>query len=371
LLLTINIVTLASCFAPIMITMKNIAELCPFPIIQAPMAGGITTPELVAAVSNAGALGSLAAPLLSPLAIIEQAEHIRRLTDKPFAINLFVQSRPQIDHAEIESAKQLLEPVLSVLGWDKLPTPTRWCVDFEEQLDALIVARPAVASFTFDVLHGNQLQRLHQAGIIVIGTATNLQEAIVWQALGADAVCLQGIEAGGHRGTFIGEQRASNLSTLALLQYCAPHIHIPMIAAGGVMDGADIHMALAAGAQMVQMGTAFLTTREAGTSAAYRQRLLNAKSDTTRQTRAFSGRLARGLNNQFMQLMEAVADQVPAYPIQNALTSGIRAAAGKANNTELMSLWAGQGVARCRDLAVAELMHVLVSEWHSATQNKK
>ena len=350
--------------------MKKLTELCTFPIIQAPMAGGITTPELVAAVSNAGGLGSLAGPLLSPLAIVEQAEQIRRLTDKPFGINLFVQSTPHIDHAEIDSAKDLLQPVVSVLGWDKLPTPTHWCVDFEEQLDALIVARPAVASFTFDVLHGNQLQRLHQAGIIVIGTATNLQEAIVWQALGADAVCVQGIEAGGHRGTFIGEQRASNLSMLALLQYCAPHIHIPIIAAGGVMDGADIDIALATGAQMVQMGTAFLTTKEAGTSAAYRQRLLDTRSDTTRQTRAFSGRLARGLHNEFMRLMEVVEEKVPAYPIQNALTSSIRAAAVKANNTELMSLWAGQGVARCRDLSVAELMQLLVSEWQTATRNK-
>lgn len=345
----------------------NITELCPYPLIQAPMAGGITTPELVAAVSNAGGLGSLAAPLLSPVAIIEQAEHIRRLTDKPFTINLFVQSRPHIDHAEVESAKQLLQPVWASLGWDKLPTPTRWCEDFEEQLDALIVARPAVASFTFDALHGNQMQRLHEAGILVVGTATNLQEAIIWQALGADAVCLQGIEAGGHRGTFIGAQRASNLSTLALLQYCAPHMQIPLIVAGGLMDGRDIATAMAAGAQMVQMGTAFLTVREAGTSDAYRKRLLEARSDTTRQTRAFSGRLARGLDNQFMQIMEAVADQVPAYSIQNTLTASIRAHASKSENTELMSLWAGQGVARCRDLATADLMQVLLSEWHSAT----
>jgi nitronate monooxygenase len=344
----------------------NITELCTYPIIQAPMAGGITTPELVAAVSNAGGMGSLAAALLSPLAIIEQAEHIRRLTDRPFAINLFVQSRPHIDDAEVASAKLLLQPVWAALGWDNLPTPTRWCLDFEEQFDALIVARPAVASFTFDALHGNQLERLHEAGILVIGTATNLQEAIVWQALGADAVCLQGIEAGGHRGTFIGAQQASNLSTLALLQDCATHLHIPLIAAGGLMDGRDIAMALAAGAKMVQMGTAFLTVSEAGTSDAYRKCLLDAKSDTTRQTRAFSGRLARGLDNQFMQIMEAVADQVPGYPIQNALTTSIRAHAGKSNNTELMSLWAGQGVARCRDLAVVELMQVLVSEWRSA-----
>ncbi|MFZ6770141.1 NAD(P)H-dependent flavin oxidoreductase [Undibacterium sp. Di26W] len=342
--------------------MLSMQTLCPHPIIQAPMAGGATTPELVAAVSNAGGLGSLAAPLLTPLAIIEQAEHIRRLTDKPFAINLFVQTRPQIDFAALEAAKLLLQPVCQELGWDNLPTPTRWCEDFEAQLDALITARPAVASFTFDVLHGSQLQRLHDAGILVVGTATNLQEAIVWQAMGADAVCLQGVEAGGHRGTFIGAQKASTLGLFALLAVCKPHIEVPLIAAGGIMDGRQIKQALQAGAQLVQMGTAFLTSRESAIHPAYKQRLLESSSDTTRQTRAFSGRIARGLDNHFMQAMAAVADKVPAYPIQNALTGAIRAAAAKASNTGLMSMWTGQGVAAARDLTVSELMAVLVAE---------
>ncbi|MFZ6777649.1 NAD(P)H-dependent flavin oxidoreductase [Undibacterium sp. Ji83W] len=342
--------------------MPSLQTLCPHPIIQAPMAGGATPPELVAAVSNAGGLGSLAAPLLTPLAIIEQAEHIRRLTDKPFAINLFVQTRPQVDFAALEAAKLLLQAVCQELGWDNLPTPTRWCEDFEAQLDALITARPAVASFTFDVLHGSQLQRLHDAGIKVVGTATNLQEAIVWQAMGADAVCLQGVEAGGHRGTFIGAQRDSSLGLSALLEACKPHMQVPIIAAGGIMDGRQIKQALQAGAQLVQMGTAFLTTKESAIHPAYKQRLLESSSDTTRQTRAFSGRIARGLDNHFMQTMAAVADKVPAYPIQNALTGSIRAAAGKAANTELMSMWAGQGMAAVRDLSVAELMAALIAE---------
>ncbi|MBC3916510.1 nitronate monooxygenase [Undibacterium sp. CY18W] len=342
--------------------MLSMQTLCPHPIIQAPMAGGATTPELVAAVSNAGGLGSLAAPLLTPLAIIEQAEHIRRLTDKPFAINLFVQTRPQVDFAALEAAKLLLQPVCQELGWDSLPTPTRWCEDFEAQLDALITARPAVASFTFDVLHGSQLQRLHDAGILVVGTATNLQEAIVWQAMGADAVCLQGVEAGGHRGTFIGAQKDSTLGLFALLEACKAHIEVPLIAAGGIMDGKQIKQALQAGAQWVQMGTAFLTTKESAIHPAYKQRLLESSSDTTRQTRAFSGRIARGLDNHYMQTMAVVADKVPAYPIQNALTGAIRAAAAKAGNTGLMSMWAGQGVAAARDLTVSELMAALVAE---------
>ncbi len=331
-------------------------QLCQHAIIQAPMAGGATTPELVAAVSNAGALGSLAAPLLSPLEIIEKAEHIRRLTDKPFAINLFVQSQPRIDLDVLEKAKELLQPVCAELHIDHLPTPTRWCEDFEAQLDALITAKPAVASFTFDVLHSAQIQRLHQAGIAVVGSATNLAEAQVWQALGADAVCLQGVEAGGHRGTFIGEQSAAQSGSYELLRLCRDSLHIPKILAGGIMDGNDIAQAYQAGADWVQMGTAFLCATESGIAACYKQRLLECKNDATQQTRSFSGRLARGIHNRYMQMMSEVADQVPAYPVQNALTAYIRAEAGKQKNTEFMSLWAGQGVSKTEALPAAELL---------------
>ncbi len=347
--------------------MPSMQQLFPLPIIQAPMAGGATTPELVAAVSQAGGLGSLAAPLLAPLAIIEQAEHIRRLTDKPFAINLFVQPHPQIDFAALEAAKVLLQPVCAELGMENLPTPTRWCEDFDAQLDALITARPAVASFTFDVLHGAQLQRLQAAGIRVIGTATNVAEAIVWQAMGADAICLQGTEAGGHRGTFIGAQQDARLGVMELLAACRPLIQTPLIVAGGIMDGAGIAAALAAGAHWVQMGTAFLCCHESGVSALYKEMLLKAKGDSTRQTRAFSGRLARGLDNRFMQIMANVADQVPAYPIQNALTGAIRSAAAQQQKPDMMSLWCGQGVSRSRAMHVAELMQVLMNEVQAAS----
>lgn len=336
--------------------MQLMQQLCTHKIIQAPMAGGATTPELVAAVANAGALGSLAAALLSPLEIIEKAEHIRRLTDKPFAINLFVQSQPRMDLDVLEKAKELLQAVCAELHINHLPTPTRWCEDFEAQLDALITARPAVASFTFDVLHAAQIQRLHDAGIAVVGTATNLTEAQVWQALGADAVCLQGREAGGHRGTFIGSQDAAQLTSLELLASCREAIQIPKIVAGGIMDGNDIARFRQAGADWVQIGTGFLCAEESGIAASYKQRLLAAQTDTTRQTRSFSGRLARGLDNRYMQMMAEVADQVPAYPVQNALTSFIRAEASKQNNTEFMSLWAGQGVAKIEALPAAALI---------------
>ncbi|MEB0030736.1 nitronate monooxygenase [Undibacterium sp. RTI2.1] len=364
----------------------KLQAIFPHPIIQGPMAGGASTPDLVAAVSNAGGLGSLAGGMLSPVAIIEHAELIRQRTDRPFAINLFVQDTPTPSEQEIACASELLKPIWSEFGWDKLPLPARWCEDFEAQLQALIIARPAVASFTFDILQPSHLLRLHEAGIAVIGTATNVQEALAWQSLGADAVCLSGTEAGGHRGTFIGAQEDATLTTMELLVQAKPHLQIPIIVAGNVMAGADIAAALTTGANAVQMGTAFLVTHESGIHPAYKQKLLevgksttvstsvntssNKKADATRQTRAFTGRMARGLDNRFMQIMQDVAAQVPAYPVQNALTASIRAHAGKTNDTGLMSLWAGQGVHRARGMPAAELMRVLLEELHAEMNTK-
>jgi len=185
-----------------------------------------------------------------------------------------------------------------------------------------------------------------------------------------DAICVQGSEAGGHRGTFIGAQQ-EGLSTLVLLPMVVDAVQLPVIAAGGIMDGRGIAAMLALGAQAVQMGTAFLVTDESGIHAAYKERLLEASHAparaVTRLTRAFSGRYARGLVNRFMKTMLPFEQDVPAYPVQNALTGAIRAQAGKINETELMSLWAGQGVAMVRAMPAARLMEMLVSEWREAS----
>jgi nitronate monooxygenase len=340
------------------------------PIVQAPMAGGATTPQLVAEVSKAGALGSLAAPLLAPDAILEQAARIRALTDAPFAINLFVQQRPQPPSPEVVAhAVELLRPVWQTFGWEGLPTPATWCEDFGAQFEALLAARPAAASFTFGILDSRQVDRLHDADIFVIGTATNVAEALAWQDAGADAVCAQGIEAGGHRGTFLGSQQ-DGIGTMALVPLIADAVRLPVIAAGGIMDGRGIAAALTLGARAVQMGTAFLACDESGIHAAYKQRLLQATREETlartRLTRAFSGRYARGLVNRFIDTMQTVEHAVPPYPVQNALTGAIRGHAGKAGDTEWMSLWAGQGVAMLRAMPAAQLVRTLVAEWRTA-----
>lgn len=342
----------------------HFAELLTSPIIQGPMSGG-STPELVAAVSQAGALGALAASLLPPVVIREQVARIRSLTARPFLLNFFVQHTPTPTAEEIDQAVALLRPIWSGLGWESLPRPASWCQDFALQFETLLDLCPAAASFTFGILTSEQVARLHGAGIGVIGTVTTVAEALAWQAVGADAVVASGIEAGGHRGTFIGRQEDATLPVHQLWPAVAQALTIPVIAAGGIMDGNDIRAALALGAVAVQMGTAFLVTDEAGIHPAYRARLLAHDDQPTRLTRSFSGRYARGIENRFMREMAAVETQCPPYPVQNALTGAIRAAAAAQNDTELMSLWAGTGLARTRAMPAATLVHTLLNEMQS------
>lgn len=340
----------------------KLLSLFPHPIIQGPTAGGANTPAQIAAVSNAGGLGSLAASLLTPDMLRSQVAEIRRLSDQPFALNFFVQGIPTPDKAELEHAVELLKPVWTALGWQALPLPAKWCEDFAAQFETVLELKPAMVSFTFGILQREQVQRLHDAGIGVIGTTTTVEEALAWQEIGADAVIASGVEAGGHRGTFLGPQTEATLGAEELLRATVAAVGIPVISAGNIMNGADIKRRLALGAQAVQMGTAFLVCDESGIHPAYKARLLNPGATPTRLTRAFSGRYARGLENRFMREMAAVETQVPAYPIQNALTGGIRAEAAKRGDAEWMSLWCGTGVAKARAMPAAQLIETLLAE---------
>ena len=340
----------------------GLKAIFPIPIIQGPMAGGANTPAMVAAVSEAGGLGSFGASMLSLEAIRTQVAETRRRTSKPFMLNFFVQGIPSPSQDEVDRAIGLLRPVWSSLGWPELPRPARWCDDFAAQFELLLELKPAVASFTFDILSQAQVKRLRDAGIFVIGTVTTVEEALAWQDAGADALVASGVEAGGHRGTFIGEQSAATLGAEALLAAVLQAVKIPVISAGNIMTGSDIRERLALGAAAVQMGTAFLVTDESGIPQAYKDRLLGVEGNTTRLTRAITGRYARGVENRFMRQMELVEAEVPAYPVQNALTGSIRAEAARRGDPELMSLWAGTGVARSRAMPVKKLMETLIAE---------
>ena len=336
------------------------------PIIQGPMTGS-DTPQLAAAVSAAGGLGFLGCGMRSPAAMLEAAAAVRAATDKPFGMNLFVLETPLPDDAEVAAAMERLAPLYARFGLQPEP-PARWCEDFAMQFEALIQARPAVASFTFGILSSAQVRRIKMdAGSYVIGTATTPAEALAWAEVGADAVVASGLEAGGHRGTFLGDWEGSQIGTMALVPACVDALSIPVIAAGGIMDGRGIAAAQALGAQAVQMGTAFLACPESGIGPAYRQALAQAQDTDTRLTRVFSGRPARGIVNAMMEALAAEEDRVPAYPVQNALTGALRRAAAAQGRTSHLSLWAGQGVAQVRPMPAAQLVALLAQEWQQAT----
>ncbi|BDG01218.1 NAD(P)H-dependent flavin oxidoreductase [Anaeromyxobacter oryzae] len=332
------------------------------PILLAPMAGGPSTPELVAAVSGAGGLGSVGAAYLSPEQIADACRRIRALTDRPFGLNLFAGGYPASAQVEARAALGVVAEAHARLG---LPAPALPAVPpdpFPEQLEAVLETRPALFSFTFGVPAADDLARVRARGILVAGTATTVEEARALADAGVDAIVAQGGEAGGHRGTFCGAFEAALVPTLELTAAIAREVRVPVIASGGLMDGRDVARALAAGAQAAQLGTAFLACPESGASPAYKQALLAARSDTTVVTRAFSGRPARGLANAFIAAAEGRPGAILPYPLQNALTRGMRQAAAKQGQPDYLSLWAGQGVARVRALPAAELVRRLVDE---------
>ncbi|HKF73074.1 MAG TPA: nitronate monooxygenase [Stellaceae bacterium] len=336
------------------------------PIVQAPMGGGPSTPELVAAVSNAGGLGSLGAPYLTPQQILDAVGHIRALTNKPFAVNLFAgayETKTTVDPAPMLA---LLGEVHAVLGLPPPLLPVLPPDPFPAQLAAVLEARPPLFSFTFGIPKIQDIARLRAADIAVVGTATTVQEARLLQEVGIDGIIAQGTEAGAHRGTFTGSFERAMVPTLELVRQISSAVGLPVTASGGLMDGADVAAAFEAGAEAAALGTAFLACPESGAPEAHKRAVLSARADTTVITRAFSGRPARGLANVFIAKMREHEAGILPYPLQNALTRAMRAAAAQRGEAGFLSLWAGTGVARARALPAGELVKRLVSELASA-----
>jgi nitronate monooxygenase len=355
------------------------------------MAGGPSTPELVAAVSNAGGLGSLGAGYMAPDAIRSAIRRIRQLTDKPFAVNLFVpEPNTPIDTQTVEDMKRYLA---SVQPWgEEVAEEIRRIQaehcrgeDFARQLQVIMEERVPVFSFTFGCPDADTLAACKARGIRVIGTATTVAEAIALEKAGVDAVVAQGYEAGGHRGSFLADGEAALIGTLALVPQVVDHVSIPVIASGGVMDGRGIAACLALGAAAVQMGTAFLAAEESGAHPAYKTAVLATRTpadvpsddaDTaaataraTVLTRAFSGKPARGLRNAFIEALQRAGIPIPPYPVQNTLTRPIRNWAARHNNAEYMSLWAGQAAPLSRPGRAGDLVRQLVDETEQVLQS--
>ena len=339
-----------------------------YPIIQAPMAGGATTPALVSAVGDAGAFGFIGAAYLAPEQILEQARAVRARTKRPFGINLFVPVAAASPPASVQPALDALAPYHAELGLPAPAIPARPIQDFDEQLAAAVESGAAVFSFTFGLLPESAMRAVRSRDMLVLGTATTVEEAIALERSGVDAVVAQGSEAGAHRGTFgAAPFEAALIGTMALVPQVVDAVRVPVIASGGIMDGRGIVASLALGAAAVQMGTAFLLADECGIPESYKNAISGARETDTRVTRAFSGRAARGIANRFMDEVEA---RGPAgnlgYPVQNALTRPLRTEAAKRNRPEFLSLWAGQGLRLARRAPAASIVRQLVAETDAA-----
>ncbi len=308
------------------------------PIVQAPMAGGPSTPALTAAVSGAGGYGFLAAGYLTPDGLHDSIATARTLTGAPFGVNLFVPSTPG-DPGEGAAYASLLEPDAERLG--VAVGEGCWEDDhYATKLDVLTSNRVHLASFTFGSPTSAEVDHLHRADVLVAVTVTSGSDARMAEDAGADLLIVQGTEAGGHQGGF-NDLAANHVPLLTLLAEIHDTAAVPLIGSGGVMTGHDAAAVLGAGAIAVQSGTVFLCTPEAGTSAPYRRALLEARYPDTILTRAYSGHLARGLANRFA--LEHDGQAPSAYPEVHHLTRPLRAAATRAGDSSVPNLWAGTG----------------------------
>jgi len=323
------------------------------PIVQAPLAGGPSTPELTAAVVEAGAFGFLAGGYKTSSELAGDIAALRRLTDKPYGVNLFLPD----DEADAATFADYLEQIGHVAEQHGVALgQARYDDDFfSAKLDIVLAERVPVVSFTFGCPDPALIGRVHDVGSEVWVTVTDPDEGAMAQAAGADVLVAQGLEAGGHRGCFVDGENREDYGLLALLQLLTARVDLPLVAAGGISTGAGVAAVLAAGASAAQLGTAFLRCSEAGTSAVHRTAM--TRPSRTRLTRAFTGRLARGIENRF--LVEHSAAAPIAYPQIHHATAPLRAAGRATEDATIVNLWAGQAYQLAAEVPAADVISAL------------
>ncbi|WP_097874640.1 nitronate monooxygenase [Streptomyces sp. ms184] len=345
---------------------SELTDLCRYPIVQAPMAGGASGPQLAGAVAEAGGLGFLAAGYKTADGMYNEIKQLRRLTSGPFGVNLFMPQPALADPSAVEVYRHQLA---GEAAWYETPLgdPDSSGDDGYEAKVAILLDDPVpVVSFTFGCPTRDTLDAFARAGTHTIVTVTSAEEAQSAQWAGADTVCVQGVEAGGHQSTHRDGPQLDQTGTglLALVAQVRETVQIPIVATGGLMRGSQIAAVLAAGADAAQLGTAFLVCPESGAHLLHKQALTNPLFVRTELTRAFSGRPARGLVNRFVREHGPYAPA--AYPQVHYVTSGLRQAAAKAGDAQGMALWAGQGHRMARELPAGELIELLAAELEAA-----
>ncbi|QYF94045.1 nitronate monooxygenase [Massilia sp. PAMC28688] len=345
------------------------------PVVQGPFGGGMSSVELAAAVCDGGGLGSFGVHHLDAAGIGEVARRLRERTDAPFALNLWIPlddaDQPQIDDAAFARNAALLAPYFGELGLPAPRRPPRFAPPYSEQIEAVLQARPAVFSFVFGIASQAVLERCRALGIVTLGTATTVEEALALERAGVDMVVATGFEAGGHRVSFLRAAEESLCGTFALVPQVVDAVRIPVIAAGGIGDARGVAAALTLGAQAVQIGTAFLACRESNAGDVHRKMLFSDQARHTALTRVFSGRLARGIRNRLMTELQPHAAQIPPYPVQNWFGALMKKAAAAQERPDLMSLWCGQAAPLIRHQDARALMAALVEETNAIFQTRR
>ncbi|MFB9147660.1 NAD(P)H-dependent flavin oxidoreductase [Halomonas alkalicola] len=327
------------------------------PILQAPMAGAQGS-ELAIAVARAGGLGALPCAMLAPSAMAEELAAFRAATSAPVNVNFFCHAPPAPDAAAQTRWHEALAPYYAEFGLDigAVPAgPGRRPFDYEA-CDALESFRPEVVSFHFGLPEAALLARVKAWGATVLASATTVEEARWLAAHGADAIIVQGLEAGGHRGMFLTEEPTTQVGTFALLPQVREAVDLPLIAAGGIADARGVAAARALGAEAVQVGTAFLCCPESTISAIHRRALMSEAARYTALTNLYSGRPARGIVTRLMRELGPMSDAAPAFPLATAAIAPLRAAAEAQGSGDFSPLWAGQNASRCREVPAAEVV---------------
>jgi nitronate monooxygenase len=340
-----------------------------YPIIQAPMAG-TSTAELAAAVSEAGALGSFGHAYTAADAMRAEVAALRARTSRPFNMNLFV--APQPGEAPLEEQRAAIAAVRPLFEQHGLTVPERvpppYAPELGAQLEAICGLRPAVCTIHLGELPPAMLARIRGLGIRLGSAATSVREARHLEGLGADFIIAQGGEAGGHRGTFLGPWEHAMTGTLALVRQIVRAVRVPVVAAGGIVDGAGIAAVLALGAQAAQLGTAFVVCPESAAPDVHRKAIVDMDGDETAITDAFSGKPARGVRNRFIETAERERWPLLPFPAHAKLTAPLRQASARAGSADFFSAWSGQAGSLARPLPAAALVRLLVEETREAIE---
>ena len=337
-----------------------------YPILQGPFGGGLSTVELTTAVSNLGGLGGFGAYTLSPQEIYDIHKEILTKTDKPYNLNLWIKDHDIIDEQhtkdQYQKAIETFKPYFDLLNIDIPEAPPSFESRFQNQLEVVLDIKPKVFSFMFGLLDENIIEELHRQGTVVLGNATTLDEAIALEKAGVDAIVASGFESGGHRPSFLDQAELSTTGTFALIQLIKDKVKIPVVAAGGIVNGRGIAGVFQLGAEAVQIGTAFLATEESGALPIHKEFLFSDAARSTALTRAYTGRLGRGITTKISRDVLAATDKTLPFPLQTHFMGALRKAALEQQKNDLVFFWAGQIAPLLKHKKASTLMQSLIEE---------